>query len=122
MTKDNTEILDSKPGSLRARAQKAAADHIQRELAPILKVAKDNQVDMQFCIRQMKRIQHVQQEPWRKAGTMLWGIVLGVLLFALLQPKMQHAHDACVLGDKIMMVWPALSNSERGLIKRITGE
>ncbi|MDE2646268.1 MAG: hypothetical protein OXI05_10605 [Bacteroidota bacterium] len=122
MTKDKGEILDSKPGSLRDRAQKASTDHIRKELAPILEALKGNQMDLQTCVRQVKRLLHVQQEPWKKAGTMLWGIVLGVLLFALLQPRVQYTHDACALGNKIMAASSTLSDSERTLIERITSE
>ena len=70
----------------------------------------------------MKMLLHVQQEPWKKAGTMLWGIVLGALLFALLQPRIQHTHDACALGNKIMAASSTLSDSERALIERIASE
>lgn len=122
MTKDNERILDSKPGSLRERAQKASTDHIRKELGPVLETLKENQIDLQTCVRQMKMLLHVQQEPWKKAGTMLWGIVLGVLLFALLQPRIQHTHDACALGSRIMAASPTLSDSERALIERITNE
>lgn len=122
MTKDNERILDSKPGGLRERAQKASTDHIRKELGPVLEALKENQTDLQSCVRQMKMLLHVQQEPWKKAGTMLWGIVLGVLLFALLQPRIQHTHDACALGSRIMAASPTLSDSERALIERITSE
>ena len=122
MTKDSERILDSKPGSLRDRAQKASTDHIRKELAPILEALKGNQMDLQTCVRQMKMLLHVQQEPWKKAGAMLWGIVLGALLFALLQPRVQHTHDACALGSKIMAASSTLSGSERALIERIASE
>ena len=122
MTKGNGAILDAKPDSLRARVQKASTDHIQRELAPVLEALKENQRDIQSCARQMKTFVHAQQEPWRKAGTMLWGIVLGVLLFALLQPRLEHTHDACVLGSKIMAAWSAMSDSEQALIEKIVSE
>ena len=122
MTKDNEGILDSKPGSLRERAQKASTDHILKELAPVLETLKRNQINLQTCVRQMKMLLHVQQEPWKKAGTMLWGIVLGMLLFALLQPRIQHTHDACALGSRIMAASPTLSDPERALIERITSE
>ena len=122
MTKDKGEILDSKPSSLRDRAQKASTDHIRKELAPVLEALKGNQIDLQTCVRQMKRLLHVQQEPWKKAGTTLWGIVLGMLLFALLQPRVQYTHDACALGSKIMAASSTLSGSERALIERIASE
>ncbi len=122
MTKDNERISDSKPGSFRERAQKASTDHIRKELEPVLETLKENQIDLQTCVRQMKMLLHVQQEPWKKAGTMLWGIVLGVLLFALLQPRVQHTHDACALGSRIMAASSTLSDSERALIERITNE
>ena len=122
MTKDSEGILDSKPGSLRDRAQKVSTDHIRKELAPVLEALKGSQRDLKTCVRQMQMLLHVQQEPWKKAGTMLWGIVLGALLFALLQPRVQHTHDACALGSKIMGTSSTLSDSERVLIERIASK
>ena len=43
MTKDSEETLDSKPGGLRDRTQKASTDHIRKELAPILEALEENQ-------------------------------------------------------------------------------
>ena len=97
-------------------------DHIRKELAPVLEALKENQMDLQSCVRQMKVLLRVQQEPWKKAGTMLWGIVLGALLFALLQPRVQYTHDACALGSKIMAASSTLSDSERALIERIASK
>lgn len=123
MTKDSGRILDSnKSGGLRARVEKTTTDHIRKELEPIIEAIQGNQRDLQSCICQMKMLLHAQQEPWRKAGAMLWGIVLGALLFALLQPRIQHTHDACTLGNKIMAAWSSLPDSERALIERIGGE
>ncbi len=122
MTKNSGKVLDSKPGSLQERAQKTISDHIQRELAPVLRALNRNQTDLQSCTHQIRTFLRVQQEPWRKAATMLWGIVLGVLLYAFLQPGIQHTHDACTLGGKITAAWSALSDSERAVIERIASE
>ena len=114
--------MDSKPRSLRKRTEKATTDHIRKELAPVLAEIKTNQVELQSCAQQMTRLLHLQHEPWRKAGAMLWGVVMGALIFALLQPKITHTNHACTIGTRIMAAWPSLSDAERTLIEKITRE
>ena len=77
------ETSGSKPLSLRERTASATAAHIREELAPVINALEDNQAELQSCVRQTNLLLDMQQQPWRKAGTMLWGMVVGALLFAL---------------------------------------
>jgi len=122
-TKDSEEILDSKQSAgLREQVKKNTTDHIHSELAPVLEAIKQNQVELQSCVRQMKHLLDLQQAPWRKAGPMLWGIVMGVFLFALLQSQIKYSSQACSIGNKIVTTWSSLSDTERHLIEKIVGE
>ena len=112
--------MDSKPKSLREQSGKSIADQIRSELSTVLEAVKDNQREVQMCIHQIRDLLHLQQAPWTKAGAMLWGIVLGVLLYAFLQPRIEHSNDACSLGSKIMATWTFLSESEKALIDEIS--
>ncbi len=122
VTRGKGKTLDSKSNSLRERTEKATTDHIRKELAPVLAAVRQNQTEIQSCIQQISRLLHIQHEPWRKAGAMLWGIVMGALLFALLQPGITHTNHACTLGNRIMEAWPSLSGAERTLIEKISRE
>ena len=113
------ETSGSKPLSLRERTASATAAHIREELAPVINALEDNQAEFQSCVRQTNLLLDMQQQPWRKAGTMLWGMVVGALLFAFLQPRVKHTNKACTLGSKILMQWSALSASERAVIEKI---
>lgn len=112
------ETSGSKPLSLRERTASATAAHIREELAPVINALEENQAELQSCARQTNLLLDMQQ-PWRKAGTMLWGMVVGALLFAFLQPRVKHTNKACTLGSKILMQWSALSASERAVIEKI---
>ncbi len=122
MTKDSEEILGSRDGGLRSRINKDLANHVRNDFAPVLKSVQESQMELQTCVRQIKTLLDLQQEPWKKAGTMLWGMVLGVFLFALLQPRIQHTHDTCTLGKKIIDALPTLSEHQRSLIEKIVHE
>ena len=113
------ETSGSKPLSLRERTARATAAHIREELAPVINALEDNQAELQSCARQTNLLLDMQQQPWRKAGTMLWGMVVGALLFALLQPRVKHANNACTLGSEILTQWSTLSASERAMIEKI---
>ncbi|MCY4158463.1 MAG: hypothetical protein OXE92_07145 [Bacteroidetes bacterium] len=114
--------MGSKPSGLRERTEKDQANKIRRELDPLLEATKKNQTELKSCVRQIRRLLHIQQAPWQKAGAMLWGIVMGMLLFALLQQHIQHSKSACVLGTKIMTAWPSLSESERAMMEQLAGQ
>ncbi len=113
------ETSGAKPLSLRERTANATAAHIGEELAPVITALKDNQEELNSCLRQTSLLLDMQQQPWRKAGTMLWGMVVGALLFAFLQPRVKHANNACTLGSEILTQWSTLSTSERAVIENI---
>ncbi len=120
--KDSEEISGSKPKSLRERAEKATSKHIHKELSPVLEGIKRNQQDLQSCVQKMQRLLSLQNAPWKNAGAMLWGIVLGVLIYALLQPRIEHSNQACMIGSRIINAWPSLSESQRSVINQMTDE
>jgi hypothetical protein len=113
------ETLGAKPLSLHERTANATAAHIREELGPVIKAMEDNQEEIQSCVRQTSLLLDMQRQPWRKAGIMLWGMVVGVLLFAFLQPRVKHANNACALGSEILTQWSTLSASERAVIEKI---
>lgn len=113
------ETSDSKPLSLRQRTANATAAHIREELAPVIRALEENQEEIQSCVRQTNLLLDMQQQPWRKASSMLWGMVVGALLFAFLQPRVKHANNACTLGSEILTQWSTLSASERAVIEKI---
>lgn len=115
----SAETLDAKPLSLRERTANATAAHIREELAPVIRALEENQEELQSCVRQTNVLLDMQQQPWRKAGTMLWGMVVGALLFAFLQPRVKHSNNACTLGSEILTQWSTLSASERAVIEKI---
>jgi len=122
MKNSNEETSSSKPKSLRERAEKATSDHIQKELSPVLEAAKRNQQDLQSCTRQMQQLLRLQNAPWKNAGAMLWGIVMGVLIYVLLQPRIEHTNQACRIGSQIVTAWPSLSESQRTMINNIRND
>ena len=113
------KTLGDKPLSLRERTANATAVHIREELAPIINALEDNQAELQSCVRQTSLLLDMQQQPWRLAGSMLWGMVVGALLFAFLQPRVKHANNACTLGSEVLTQWSTLSASERAVIEKI---
>lgn len=113
------ETSGSKPASLRERAASATAAHIREELAPVIRALEENQEVLQSCVRQTNLLLDMQHQPWRKASSMLWGMVVGALLFAFLQPRVKHSNNACTLGSEILTHWSALSASERAVIENI---
>ncbi|MCY4233688.1 MAG: hypothetical protein OXE59_08130 [Bacteroidetes bacterium] len=122
MMKSSVASSDSKPKSLRERAEKATSNHIQKELSPVLEAVKRTQQDTQSCARQMQQILRLQNAPRKNAGAMLWGIVMGVLIYAFLQPRIEHSNHACMIGSKIVSAWPSMSESQRTVIHTITDE
>ncbi|MCY4001586.1 MAG: hypothetical protein OXF06_00525 [Bacteroidetes bacterium] len=112
--------MDSKPKSLREQSGKSIAAQIRNELSKVLEAVKENQKEVQGCVHQIRHLLHLQRAPWTKSGAMLWGVVLGVLLYAFLQPRIEHSHDACALGSKIMATWTSLSESQKALIDEIS--
>ena len=113
------ETSGAKPLSLRERTANATAAHIREELAPVISALEENQEEIQSCVRQTSLLLDMQRQPWRKASAMLWGMVVGALLFAFLQPRVKHANDACTLGSEILTQWSTLSASERAVIEKI---
>ena len=98
------EIVESKSGSLRQKVMQTTTNQLRRELAPVITALKQNQVELQLAVRQIERLLQVQQEPWRKAGTMLWGMAVGILLFALFQSEVRTGEEACSLDQKVITV------------------
>ena len=113
------ETSGAKPLSLRERTANATAAHIREELAPVIRALEENQAEIQSCVRQTSLLLDMQRQPWRKASAMLWGMVVGALLFAFLQPRVKHANNACTLGSEILTQWSTLSASERAVIEKI---
>ena len=113
------ETLGDKPLSLRERTANATAAHIREELAPVIRALEKNQEELQSCVRQTSLLLDMQQQPWRRASSMLWGMVVGALLFAFLQPRVKHSNNACTLGSEILSQWSILPASERAVIEKI---
>ncbi|MDE2826255.1 MAG: hypothetical protein OXL40_02955 [Bacteroidota bacterium] len=113
------ETLGANPLSLRERTANATAVHIRAELAPVIRALEENQEVLQSCVRQTSQALDMQQQPWRRASSMLWGMVVGALLFAFLQPRVKHSNNACTLGSEILTQWSTLSASERAMIEKI---
>ena len=113
------ETSGAEPLSLRERTANATTAHIRKELAPVITTLEKNQEELQSCTRQTKLLLEMQQQPWRKAGAMLWGMVMGALIFAFLQPRVKHSSNACTLGSKVLTEWSTLSAAERAVIEKI---
>ena len=113
------KTLGDKPLSLRERTANVTAAHIREELGPVVRALKENQEDLQSCVRQTSLLLDMQQQPWSKASSMLWGMVVGALLFAFLQPRVKHSNNACTLGSEILTQWSTLSASDRAVIEKI---
>lgn len=113
------ETLGAKPLSLRERTANATAAHVREELAPVISALEENQEELQSCVRQTSLLLDMQRQPWRKASSMLWGMVVGALLFAFLQPRVKHSNTACTLGSEILTQWSTLSASDRAVIEKI---
>ena len=113
------ETSGTKPVSLRERTANATSAHICEELVPVIRALGENQEELQSCVRQTSLLLDMQRQPWRKASAMLWGMVVGALLFAFLQPRVKHGNNACTLGSEILTQWSTLSASERAVIEKI---
>ena len=113
------ETLGAKPLSLRERTANATAAHVREELGPVVRALEENQEELQSCVRQTSLLLDMQRQPWRKASAMLWGMVVGALFFAFLQPRVKHSNNACTLGSEILTQWSTLSASDRAVIEKI---
>lgn len=123
MTKDIKGILDSNTtGRLRARTEQATTSHIRKELKPVLDAIHQNQEELHSCVRQMRLLLRIQKEPWRKAGAMLWGVVMGLFISGLVWSAIKHSNQTCTLGSKIMSSWSTMTDTERALIEKIAGK
>ena len=98
--------------SLRDRYSEKTEQELREHLATVFHDLESTMRAMNACSLNVER--HAKMcRPKQVAYHLLWGAILGALLFALAQPRIATSWQACQVGDRLQSRWTELSAHQR---------
>ncbi len=98
--------------SLRDRFSEKTEQELRDHLATVFRDLESTMRAMNACSLNVERHARLCR-PKQVAGLLVWGAVLGALLFALIQPPIATSWQACTIGARLQVRWGELSAHQR---------